>query len=254
LAISPAHCDLLLALARSEPARRVVIIGAAALGHHVPLVRGTADVDLVIVAEAEEIAVLLASLGWERDATQKQRWRDRGHNAVDVLPASASVIAAGKVTLADDERVLSTVGFDLVLAHASDVAIPGTDSNVEVASLATIVVLKMVAWLDRPDERQKDLEDLGRVFEAAIDDWDDRRWEVPLADLEHEVQSAFFVGREVAAIARDAHRAKVDDFLAKVAKGWTATIGAGGLVCTDPTAVAERRLAAFRQAMSVALG
>lgn len=227
-----------------------MVIGAVALNHHVPLERSTADVDFVIVAEAEDIAVLLRSLHWEPDLQQEHRWRDRQRNAVDVLPANAEVIAAGKVTLEREERVLSTIGFDLALEHASPVAIPGTDRVVDVASLAAIVVLKMVAWLDRPHERQRDLKDLGRVFETALDDWDDRRWQVPLADLEHEVQAAFFVGQQVRGIVGASHRVEVETFLQRVATDtWLDILGAGGLVCTDPELVAQRRLAAFRDGL-----
>ena len=151
------------------------------------------------------------------------------------------------MTLADEQRELSTVGFDLALEHAAPVKIPGTDEDVDVASLASIVVLKMVAWLDRQHDRKKDLQDLGRVFETALGDWDDRRFEPPLADLEHEVQAAFFVGRAVSAIARESHRRKIEEFLTKVSHpSWIESIGVGGLVCTDPDAVVARRLAAFR--------
>lgn len=250
LAISSAHSDLLLAIGRSQGAPRVVVIGAAALGHHVPLTRTTADVDFVVVADAIEISALLDSLAWRRDPKQKQRWRDRHGNMVDVLPATADVIAAGTVTLENDERVLSTVGFDLVLDHASPVAILGSDAQVDVASLAAIIVLKILAWLDRPHERRKDLADLGRVFETVLDDWDARRWEPPLADLEHEVQGAFFVGSQVARILRVTHRAKMAEFFVRIAsEAWASIIGAGGLACTDPEEVAERRLVAFRRGL-----
>src|SRR5690242_15296065 len=95
LAVSPAHCDLLLALRRMEAAPRVVVIGAAALGHHVPLERTTADIDLVIVAAQERIDTLLESLDWKQDVKQRQRWRDDQNNVIDVLPGTPDVIAAG---------------------------------------------------------------------------------------------------------------------------------------------------------------
>jgi predicted nucleotidyltransferase len=250
LAISPAHGDLLGALRHSERAPRVVVIGAAALSHHIRLRRSTADVDLVIVAEADEIRALLESVQWRRDPRQPQRWRDGSNNIVDVLPATHDVIAAGEVTLDGANRLMSTVGFDLVLDHASPVEIGGTGTIVEVASLAAIVVLKMVAWLDRPHERQKDLSDLGEIFDAALDEWDDRRWEEPLAEVEHELQAALFVGREVGAIIRPSHRVKIDEFLAMMGEDtWMNVMGAGALVCADPEVVAKRRLAVFRSCL-----
>ncbi|MBX3229003.1 MAG: nucleotidyl transferase AbiEii/AbiGii toxin family protein [Labilithrix sp.] len=153
LAISSAHADLLVALRRTDEAPRVVVIGATALGHHVAL-RPTADVDLAIAADPGRISELLQRQGWKADRRLPQRWWF-GDALVDVLPATQAAIDAGHVMLGDGHK-LSTVGFDIALAHAAPVPIPGTDISVDVASLASIVLLKMVAFLDRPHERLKD--------------------------------------------------------------------------------------------------
>jgi predicted nucleotidyltransferase len=148
------------------------------------------------------------------------------------------------------DREFSLVGFDLALAHAVPVPLGGVE--VPVATLAAIVVRKMVAWLDRPHERRKDLGDLAHVLDKALDDFDDRRFEPPLADADVEDQSAIFVGQAVAAIASSAHVAQVTRFLDEMKRStWTATFAEeGGYLTNDPEAMAVRRLAVFRRALT----
>lgn len=90
---------------------------------------------------------------------------------------------------------MSLVGFDLALNHTLRVEVAGQNPfEVEVASLSALVVLKIVAWLDRPYEREKDLGDLGRVLSTALDDVDERRWEPPLIGEQFDDQSPFLWG------------------------------------------------------------
>ncbi|CAN5852044.1 hypothetical protein BH11MYX4_BH11MYX4_28560 [soil metagenome] len=251
LAITPVQAELLVAL-RRKGSPRLVVIGATALHHHVKLPRPTADIDLVIVAELQEISELLASHDWERDKRTWQRW-SRDGSLLDVLPATPRVLEAGVVQVEGDEREMSMVGFDLALEHVVAVSIPGSHETVDLASLAAIVVLKMVAWLDRPHQRHKDLGDIACALVGALDDFDERRWVSPLADVHSEQQSAFFLGSEVAVIAKPLHRSKVDEFLRLVAtSSWTGVMAREArLVAEDPGSVAERHLAAFAQGLLV---
>ncbi len=100
-----------------------------------------------------------------------------------------------------------------------EVELPGEHSTVKVASLASIVVLKAVAWLERPHERTRDLRDLATVFRAALAKDDERRWgthTVATSGLEFDKQSAFFVGLEVSAVVRPMHRTQLDELVAKL--------------------------------------
>jgi hypothetical protein len=76
LPVSPAHARLLAALSRGKDRPRFVIIGAVALGHHISLPRATADVDLALVAELDEVDSILTMAGWRRDGRMPQRWHD----------------------------------------------------------------------------------------------------------------------------------------------------------------------------------
>jgi len=219
LPISTEYARELARLGKHEAQPDFVLIGAAALGHHVPLRRTTSDVDLALVVAPDEIEAMLTSLGWTRHASTKHRWHGPDGFRADVLPATPDLIRAGHVRF-DRDSTMSLVGFDLAFDHASEVELPGTTSMVKVASLASIVVLEMIAWLDRPYERTRDLDDLATVFRDALGSDDDRRWDdshpIGSSGLDFDDQSPFSVGLDVAAIMRDPHRAVVDDFVRRL--------------------------------------
>ena len=133
------------------------------------------------------------------------------------------------------------------------VPVPGHPVEVEVACLPVLVVLKIVAWLDRPHERTKDLGDLGRVLAFALDDLDARRWEAPLAGEKFDEQSSVFVGNEVRAIAHARHLERIHEFLRRLSdesRPWAGMMarlaGYGG---DDPEGKTLRNLLAFERAL-----
>ena len=69
---------------------------------------------------------------------------------------------------------------------------------------------------DRPDEREKDLQDLGYVLDEYVEPYDERRFngEVP-EPFEHEEVGAFLLGRDLRTIDAG-ERAALNDFLARV--------------------------------------
>lgn len=98
LPVSPAHAQILAALCRGTGRPRFVIIGAVAPGHHITLPRATADVDLALVAELDELPAMLEMAGLRRDDRMPQRWRDDDGNKVDVLPATSRLVEAGSIS------------------------------------------------------------------------------------------------------------------------------------------------------------
>lgn len=67
----------------------------------------------------------------------------------------------------------------------------------------------MVAWLERPAERQKDLSDIVFIWDNALPDDDNRRWgpdhPVGAAALAYEDQSSFFCGWQLGTIGQPQH-------------------------------------------------
>ena len=197
LALEEDDAVQLAALCAALPEARIVLIGAAALGLHVELPRTTADVDLVIALASPAFAAIARELGWSQDPRIPIRFRGPGAFRADVLAVTPADLACGSLEFEGGDRRMSLAGFDLVFAHAAPLAL-GDSASIAVASLATLVLLKMVAWLDRPD-RRKDLADIGAALEGALAPDDERRWDRALAlPDDYHAQSAFFLGRSVA--------------------------------------------------------
>ena len=253
LAIRPAHAALLASIRQAPGSPRVVVIGAVAVAYHVPLGRETGDVDLVIVAEEPEVAAILTTADWvQENATQ--RWRhEESASIVDVLPATPRILRDGRLRFEGGGTELCMVGFDLALSHTVLVAIEHGPLSVEVAKRPALVMLKMVAWLDRPYERTRDLGDIARILDLSLDEWDTRRWQEPFVVLESEDQSPFFVGRELAAIVGDHHRSKVEAFFERMeTEAWLAVMARGARwVGADLEGMARRRLRAFRDGLGL---
>lgn len=91
-----------------------------------------------------------------------------GNVAVDLMPFGAIADEAGDVYFSGRgmERI-STVGFTEVLAEAATVTVP-TGEQWRVVTLPGIVVLKLVAWQDRP-ERGKDAVDVWNLLAIYFD-------------------------------------------------------------------------------------
>lgn len=237
-------------LVRGLPSRRVVCVGAAALTEHVPLSRVTHDVDLVISAGPEEIAPLVEALGFAPDPAAPHRFRDPDGTRVDLLPSDDATLARGHVEF-ERGRIMNVAGFDLAMKHRKVVELPRHDVRVDVAELAVIVVLKMISFLDRPNERQRDLEDLHSALKLALDADDDARWsdEMVESGVLHEHHGAYFVGRRVGTIVDERHLVSIHRFLSDAVdpggRRYPEMLRAANLVAKDPAAYVADRFAAF---------
>jgi predicted nucleotidyltransferase len=112
---------------------------------------------------------------------------------------------------------MSLVGLDLALVHVMVVPLDGT-ADLDVATVPVIAVLKMASWLDRPAERERDLDDLAHILDDYLEPDDLRRWDDDLIEsgLPHEDQSAFALGQDIARIVLAPHLTVIDSFLAAV--------------------------------------
>ncbi len=221
---TPAQRAALLDLRHAWPERRIVLIGASALACQIEMRwRPTNDLDLTVVAEQAQLAVDLNALGWKRDKHLEHRWTSPHGVMVDALPASRVDMSAGKLTFAESGHVMNLAGFDLAFKHDVPVSLDA-NHHVDVATIPVVVVLKMAAWLDRPSERDRDLEDLAHVFKEYLKADDLRRWEDELIETElaYDDQSAFALGRDVGIIVADVHRRLIDRFFAAVSDGSSA--------------------------------
>ena len=204
----------ILPLVRALASRHLVCIGATAVAHHVPLGRNTLDVDFALRATPSELIELVRPLGFVRDERMWHRFHAPNGVMIDLMPYDDTAISRTFLEVEPGRR-LGLVGFDLLRATADPVLLGGPDTVRLVAGLAVLVVLKMIAYVDRPSGRQKDLHDLAAIFERVLSDHDERRWndEMVEAAIDHEHQGAYFVGARVGEIIGDAHVPTIRRFL-----------------------------------------
>ncbi len=92
---------------------------------------------------------------------------------VDIIPATSELLAAGEL-IWPSGRAFNLTGVRLAIGRAERVRV-AEDLTVDVAPLPVITLLKMIAYLDRPD-RLADLGDIAQAFDAVTDEdrYDDR--------------------------------------------------------------------------------
>jgi predicted nucleotidyltransferase len=189
-----------------------VLIGANALALQVDLEwRQTNDLDFVVCVALEDYPAGLAALpGWHRRREGEHAWLSPTGVRVDVVPAGPGLLEAGSLTWPESGYRMSLIGLRLAFDHHVLVAIDDHHS-VQVATTPAIIVLKMVAFLDRPD-REDDLTDIAQVVERHLGPVDDRRWALP---VDFDNASAFALGMDVGALVNERERHVVTGFLTR---------------------------------------
>ena len=128
--------------------------------------RGTKDIDFAImissIQEFETIVEELDNYGFNKVEAPWTLYNDEYNVAIDLLPFGE---IEEKFTENFNNRYtdLHVLGFSEVLQHPETVQIE--EKMVRVPSLPGMVVLKLVAWSDRPEERNSDLGDILRIIE-----------------------------------------------------------------------------------------
>jgi len=254
----PDEVEALRSLARTWPNAKMAILGAAALRCFMPMFwRTTEDLDLSVAASIEGAAAALSRFpGWSPDLRQEQRWRTPDGIAVDIIPASADALARGYVEWPRAGFRMSLLGMRLAFEHAIALRI-AADLEVRVAPIHVISVLKMIAYLDRPEARAKDLGDLAHIMYGYVGDDSTRRFSIDVPDdlTEYEDVAPYLLGRDVGAVVDPEERRRISDFVTTIddearGPGLLARMSIlGPPAWRDPDAVLER-IRAFQRGMS----
>ena len=217
--LTTAQQDALRAVQEAYPDARMALIGASALALHLPMEwRTTADIDLVVAISIADLTELSQLPGWKRDPNRQQRWVAPNGVLVDLVPASAEALEKRELVWPNG-HVMNLAGIPLAL-RATPVAFAGGVS-VPVPSVPVIALLKMAAYLDRPSERDKDLEDLTHIWDSYPPAVDDRFFSEDIASrqLDEPRARAFILGAELRAIVDQQDAAIVERFLERTAEG-----------------------------------
>lgn len=199
------------------PTQPVVLIGAAALALHYADqgLRRTNDLDLTLLCEDFQIDHVGEQLvTFRQDPKIVHRFHHKATGLqVDLLAVGPTALSKGERIFSETGSIMNVTGFDLALdSSISHEVVFG----ILVALPSVVVLLKMAAFLDRPGERERDLEDIAFVLQHYLPEDDLRRFEAPLTEsgLTFELQSAYALAHDLKALVTDVHRQLVSGFLA----------------------------------------
>jgi predicted nucleotidyltransferase len=203
-----------------------MIVGATArdilLTHvfGIPPRRATHDVDFAVAVESwdqfEQLKTRLAARkGF--DASERMTHRlyyrsaedEHGH-PLDLVPFGGVAQDVNEIAWPPDMKVtMNVAGYQEVLKAAEQVELaPGFIANV--ASLAGLAILKLIAWSDRGSSNPKDAHDLYQIMTKYADAGNvDRLYESEFATLEAagydpEIAGACLLGKDAARLANEA--------------------------------------------------
>ncbi len=215
------------------------LIGAAALGIHFPSFhRHTYDLDVSVAATLDEIPSLLGGLeGWQPHPKREHEWLSREGVKVDLVPASPELLAAGYVIWPRSGARMSLLGLRHAFEPTCCVELD-TRLTVGVAGAATIALLKMVSYQERPRERTRDLGDIAHILEGYVEDSDPRRFsdDVFSAGVHYEEVSSYILGRDLSRMVNVPERRAIESFIALVQREVDGGIAQAEMLKGSPTA------------------
>jgi len=225
MVLDPGAIEALRLLIGLIGAERFVVIGAS-----VPTVlldqglaggRATRDVDAVLRVDSweefQELTRRLMTVGFRvRGAPHRFAY---GSAELDLIPYSRALAPDGRLEWPGEDRAMSTLGIEEAFASARPERIG--DLVVPMVPVAGCVLLKFVAYNDRPLERARDLVDIVHCFDRYGADPDTRRYEIGEVEADdravlYEEAGAYLLGQEIAGLARPESLATVRGVLASI--------------------------------------
>lgn len=128
--------------------------------------RGTKDIDFAImissIQQFESIVEEFIKYGFNKVEAPWTLYNDKFNVVIDLLPFGE---IEEKFTLNFNVRHsdLHVLGFSEVLKETESIQIE--EKSIQIPSLPGMVILKLIAWSDRPEERDNDLFDILRIIE-----------------------------------------------------------------------------------------
>lgn len=145
--------------------------------------RGTKDIDFAVMLSTmdqyEQISSALQAKGFNKVEAPWTFYSDQFNVAIDLLPFG-QVEQGYNIGFTDRHTDLHLLGFREVLEESVQVQIEEKIANIP--PLPGMVVLKLIAWSDRPEERENDLSDILKIIRHYFDmKWDE------IVDHHHDI-------------------------------------------------------------------
>jgi predicted nucleotidyltransferase len=197
----------------------LVIIGAVAYRIFVDdTYRTTEDIDIAVAFDLDvwpEFVSRLAARSWKQRPNREHRWRGPHGGLVDIIPAGPKLREQGRLVWPKSEMTMSLAGFDHVFADSVERELtPGL--RIKVVPLPVLALLKILAFMDNPHARQKDIEDFFELLQRYEQDGD-RRFSGAVFDagVNFEQAGAFLLGMDVAPLCTPDEALAVGNFISQ---------------------------------------
>lgn len=132
--------------------------------------RGTKDIDFAImissIQEFESIVEELVKFGFNKVQAPWTLYHPKFNTVIDLMPFGE---IEEKFTVNFNQRhtYLHVLGLTEVLQEPETIKIE--EKSLQIPSLPGMVILKLIAWSDRPEDRGNDLYDILRIIEHYFD-------------------------------------------------------------------------------------
>lgn len=176
--------------------------------------RGTKDIDFAIMISSmntfDEVADSLESKGFNKVEAPWTFYHPEYKIVIDLLPFG-EVEENDTINFNERYSDLHVLGFKEVLAQSKDIFIE--EKIAHIPPLHGMVILKLVAWSDRPEERDNDPFDIlyiiTKYFDLEYDDIIENHFDAfPEGDLNELQVAARVLGRKAAAILQHSDKLK----------------------------------------------
>ncbi len=174
--------------------------------------RGTKDIDFAIMIsslkEFEHVVRMLEEKGFRKAKEPWTLYHPEYNVAIDLLPFGQ---IEEKDTVGFNERYtdLHVLGFKEVLSETEQVLIE--EKIAQIPSLHGMIILKLISWSDRPEERDNDLKDILLIIKNYYEiEWDEILRShfdtIPEGDFDKLIIAARVLGRKAAEILSQSKR------------------------------------------------
>lgn len=177
--------------------------------------RVTADIDFAIMVPDftayDQIFNRLCAVGFERVDEKYRLLYEPTNTIIDLMPYG-EIEQEHTVTFIERDLSLSVLGFKEV-GEKAEIFTPTEESySIPVSPVEGIVILKLVAWNDKPEIRIKDLEDIGFLLKHAWSFYEEEAYEKHLDlfddDFQQNKTAARIIGRKMKSILEQNQKLK----------------------------------------------
>lgn len=232
--LPPEQIDIIRRIVHAAESQQLClfIVGAQArdlllqYAYDLPVHRATNDIDFGIIVESWDEFIklresLIATNKFQSHRTMRHRLVHESGLLIDLVPFGNLEEVSGQISWPPDfSIVMSTVGFREAYDNSIEVRV-ADDLSVNVASLAGLALMKLVAWGERRFER--DAQDLGLIMKHYLAAGNEDRvyseqgdcFDLLNEDFDYEKASARILGRDVGQLLTEASRQIVEPVLSE---------------------------------------